>query len=70
MSTYGRFIEANHRLIECYQAVPIESWTPLSASEKQAVCQTERQAVQHFLENNSVSFANLVKERLSIADHQ
>ena len=70
MSTYGRFIEANHRLIECYQALPTESWTLLSASEKQAVCKTEREVVQHFLENNSVSFANLLKERLAIAGHQ
>jgi hypothetical protein len=71
MSTYERFIVANNKLIECFQALPVESWTQLSASEKHSVCQTERHEVQQILESNSVSMPNLIRERLALAQaHQ
>jgi len=36
----------------------------MSGSEQSHLCQSEREVVNAFLKNNSVGFANLLKERL------
>ena len=66
-STYVRWIEANQRLIKCFESVDQSSWQALSVAEQDQLCHSERQEVQSFLVNNQIGFANLIKERLHLA---
>ena len=67
-TTYERWIEANHNLIKCFESVSQDQWNGYSAAEQNSLCEPERKVVQTFLVNNQVGFANLLKERLQIAN--
>ncbi len=66
-TTFERYIDANNALVKCYQAVSFDKYQGLSASDKDALCLTERESVRSFLVSNQVGFANLLKERLAAA---
>lgn len=59
-TTYERFIEANHKLIKCFEAVNQEKWSKLSGDEQGQLCHVERDAVKSFLATNQVGFAALL----------
>ena len=63
-TTYERFIEANHRLIQCFEGIPVDRYNSMSVDEQNGLCQRERDTVAGFLTNNQVGFANILKERL------
>ena len=65
-TVYERFLEANTRLWECYEAVAPSSWEEMGAGEKRDVCKDERESITEFLSGNEIKFANLIKERLDI----
>jgi len=66
MSTvYGKFIAANHALFACQQAITVEQWNELDSKAQSEVCKSEAQAVAAFLKNDSVSFKNLIHEKLA-----
>eukprot|EP00347_Sterkiella_histriomuscorum_P000828 403374361 len=73
-TAYERFIEANDKLFKCYESVNHEQWKSLSQAEQGLLCHTEKEQVQQFLTNNSLGFANLLKDRIdsinSAAPHQ
>ncbi len=64
-TAFEKFIEANNALSKCYQATPVDKWRQLSHADQDALCHAEKVAVQSFLVNNQVGFANILKERLA-----
>lgn len=68
-TAFERYIEANNALSKCFEAVPLEQYNGLSASQQESLCKAEKQAVLNFLTTNQVGFANLIKERLQSAGH-
>lgn len=64
-TAFEMYIEANNALSKCYQATPVDNWRQLSHADQDALCHAEKVAVQSFLVNNQVGFANLLKERIA-----
>ena len=64
-TTYEKWIEANHKLNKCFESVAADRFKKLAQAEAEALCATERAAVASFLQNNSLTFPNLLKERLA-----
>ena len=67
-TTYEQFIEANNKLVKCFDSYGGDRWKKLSVGEQDGVCRAEKDAVKSFLVNNKVGFANLLKERLEIVN--
>lgn len=68
-TTYEKFIEANNKLVKCFEAVSVERFQKLSHPEQDTLCHSERESVKAFLVKNEVSIANLVRERLEAGSH-
>ena len=69
-TTYEKFIEANNALRECYEGTKPKDYEGMTPFDKENVCKNEREAVSEFLSNNSLSFRNLVSERIDILEKQ
>ncbi len=69
-TAFERYIEANNALAKCYQATSLDQWKALSHAQQESLCKAERDNVTSFLNNNQVTFANIIKERLQAAGHQ
>ena len=67
-SVYEKFISANHALFACFEAVPNDKFQALSASEQDAVCKSEKEAVAEILKSDQVHFRELIKARLASFD--
>lgn len=64
-TVYERWIDANQKLTKCYSAFPADKYNKLAAAEADAVCLTEKKAVLSFLEDGSITFPAILKERLA-----
>jgi hypothetical protein len=68
-TTYERFVQANQKLIKCFDAVPADKYNKLSSDEQGALCSSEKKVVQTFLASNELSFSNLLRERINIVNN-
>lgn len=64
-TTYEKWIEANHKLNKCFEAIPADRFKKLAQAEADVLCATEKAAVVAFLKNNSITFPHLLKERMA-----
>lgn len=64
-TTYEKWIEVNNKLKKCFDGVPADKFNKLSAHEADAVCSTEKAAVLSFIQNGSLTFPALLKERMA-----
>ncbi len=74
-TTYEKWIEANQKLIACMDGISHDKWSKYSPVEQSAICTKDKLAVSAFLKNNSISFKNLLQERIqatsgSAHDHE
>jgi len=71
-TTYEKFIDANNKLVKCFESVHVDKWNKMSAADQGSLCKKESEEVRGYLKNNQVGFAGLIKERLSTArgEHQ
>ena len=63
-NTYVAWIQANDALAKCMSAQKVESYQAMSAAEQDNVCRSEANAVRDLLNNDSVSFRNLLNQRI------
>ena len=64
-SVYEKWISANHALFACYEKVPADQFNALSKADQDNLCKKEQDAVSGFLKNDSVSFRNIINDRLA-----
>ena len=64
-NSYLTWIEANDKLSKCMAASDASAYKSMSADQQASVCRTEGDAVRSLLSSDSVSFRNLLTERMS-----
>ncbi len=69
-TTYEKFLDANNKLMKCFESVPQDKWKKMSADEQSSLCSSEREAVKSYFTSNSVGFRNLINERMEIIKQQ
>ena len=69
MNSYEKFIQANNALSECYKQTEPTAYETMTPFEKESLCQDERKLVAEFILDGSLSFRNLVSERIDILSH-
>ena len=69
-NTYLTFMQANEALANCMAGVKADQYQAMSAAEQQTVCKSEASSVRDLLQNDSVSFRNLLNERIAAAKAQ
>ena len=67
-NSYVTFIQANDALAKCMKAQKVESFQAMSAADQDSVCRSEANAVRDLLSSDSVSFRNLLDQRISALD--
>ena len=70
MNSYATFWQANDALAKCMAAQKPDQYQAMSESDKAGVCKSEAAAVADLLKNDSVSFRNLLNERLAVVKAQ
>ena len=69
-SVFEKWIEANDRLVKCYDAVSADQYKALSAKDQGLLCQSEKEQVRSFLKNDQIHFRNIIQERIKFAGAQ
>ena len=69
-NTYLTFMQANEALAKCMSGVKPEQYQAMSAADQGNVCKSEANTVRDLLQNDSVSFRNLLNERIAAAKAQ
>ena len=64
-NSYVAWIQANDALAKCMGAQKVEAFQAMSAADQEGVCRTEANAVRDLLTNDSVSFRNLLDQRIA-----
>lgn len=63
---FQEFVEANQALLNCYNAVSHADYQKLNESQKEGLCQAQRDKVKGILTSNQLVMSNLVRERVHI----
>ena len=69
-NSYLTFMQANDTLAKCMAAQKADQFKAMSAAEQAGVCRSEADAVRSLLSSDSVSFRNLLNERLAAVKAQ
>ena len=69
-NSYASFIAANDALAKCMAKQNVAAYQKMSAQEQGQVCASEAAAVRTMLQNDSVSFRNLLNERIAAVKAQ
>ena len=64
-NSYVAWIQANDALAKCMGAQKVEAFQAMSPADQEGVCRTEANAVRDLLTNDSVSFRNLLDQRIA-----
>ena len=69
-NSYFTFMQANDALAKCMAAQKVDQYQAMSAAEQDSVCRAEASAVRDVLSNDSVTFRNLLSERIAAVKAQ
>jgi hypothetical protein len=60
-----KFLELNDKLSQCYHRFHFSDYLRLSNDEKEQVCSKEKTDLRNYLNSDSMSHENILKEKLS-----
>ena len=69
-NSYVSFWQANDALAKCMSAQKPDAVQAMSQSDRAALCRSEADAVASLLKSDSVSFRNLLNERIAAVKSQ
>ena len=69
-NSYLSFMQANDALAKCMAAQDAAAYQAMNVADQSKVCATEASAVKSLLESDSVSFRNLLNERIAAVKTQ
>ena len=64
-NSYVNFIQANDAFAKCMSGQNVEAFQAMGAAEQDNVCRAEAATVRDLLSSDSVSFRNLIAERIA-----